>query len=198
MKTPTNLLVAISLLVSATAFGQNIEDLLGEAQRAYVRGDSAGAKEKFQLVRRLEPNNITAINYLRRIMAEEKLDAGSKPGPNATQAALQQLIIPKIDVREASLAEVLEFLRQKGTQLSNNKVAINFVMQLDEQAKGTKITLALQNVPFTEAVRYIGELANVQFSYERFAIVVKPKGAVTEAPGDTQPTKKGVRVEGLN
>jgi hypothetical protein len=199
MKTPTNLLAAALLFLAATASGQAVSDLLSEAQRAYIRGDSAGAKEKFELVRRLEPDNRTAILYLRRIAAEEKASGGGA-SPNATQAALQQLILPRVELREATLAEVLEFLRQKGNQIAEGKVAINFVTQLDDAQKAARITLSLQSVPFTEALRYVGELGGVQFVYERFAIVVKPKGVPTApAPANVAPQSKGgVKIEGLN
>jgi hypothetical protein len=200
MKAPTNLLAVAALaFITASASGQAVSDLLAEAQRAYVKGDSAGAKEKFELVRRLEPDNRTATLYLRRILAEEAANPGNKNPANATQSALAQVILPRLDLREASLGEVLEFLRQKGNQVAAGKVAINFVAQLDEAQKATKITLNLQNVPFTEALRYVGELGGVQFSYERFAIVVKPKGAGGQPAPEIPPaaSKGGVKVEGL-
>ena len=198
MKTPTNLLVVASLLFAATAVAQDTDDLVKEAQRDYVRGDAAKAKEKFELVRRLDPNNRTAIMYLRRIVAEEAANPANKQAPNATQTALQQVILPRVELREASLAEVLDFLRQKGNQIAEGKVAINFVTQLDDTQKAAKITLALQNVPFTEALRYVGELGGVQFVYERFAIVVKPKGAAPATPATApQAGAGGVKIQGL-
>jgi hypothetical protein len=197
MKTPTNLLVLAFLSLVTTTFGQAVSDLLTEAQRAYLRGDFSEAREKFELVRRVEPDNRTAINYLRRIIVEQE-KMGGKHVPNATQTVLTSVILPRLDLREASLAEALEFLRQKGNQLAQGRVVINFVMQIDEATKANKVTLSLQNVPFTEALRYIGELANVQFVYEKFAIAVRPKGAPA-AQGAAAPTPPagGVRVEGL-
>jgi hypothetical protein len=197
MKTPTNLFAVALLVLAATASGQDTDDLIKEAQRAYVRGDATAAKEKFELVRRLDPNNRTAIMYLRRITAEEAANPGNKTAPNATQTALQQLILPRVDLREASLAEVLDFLRQKGNQIAEGKVAINFVTQLDDAQKAAKITLSLQNVPFTEALRYVGELGGVQFVYERFAIVVKPKGVAPAATNLAPPSGGGGKVQGL-
>lgn len=197
MKTPTNLLAAALLCLVANASGQAVNDILSEAQRAYVRGDTANAKEKFDLVRRLEPNNRTAIMYLRRIAAEEGItNAGKAPG-NATQAALTQVILPRVDLREASLVDVLDFLRQKGNQIAEGRVAINFVTQLDDTQKMAKITLSLQNVPFTEALRYVGELGNVQFSYEKYAITVRPKGMAPAAANSAPGAEQGVRVKGL-
>jgi hypothetical protein len=199
MKTPLNLLVALSLtLACATQVSaQAVDDLLKEAQQAYVRGDSATAKEKFEMIRRIEPDNRTAINYLRRIIAEEAKNP-NKDLTNGTQAALAKVILPKVDLREASLAEALDFLRQKGNQIGEGKVAINFVLQIDEAAKMNKVTLTLQNVPFTEVLRYIGELANVSFVYERFAIAVRPKGAPAPEATNTPPPKAGAKIQGLN
>ena len=172
-------MLAMASVVS-TAFAADVADLMTEAQRAYLRSDLAGAKEKFELVRKLDPNNRTAVGYLRRIIAEEQQNA-AKGGRNATQDALKKLIMEKVDLREASLAEALEFLKQKGNQLSGGKVAINFVLQLDEQTQNAKVTIALQKVPFAEVLRYVGDLAGVQFVYEPYAIVVKPKGAAQPA-----------------
>jgi hypothetical protein len=199
MKTPLNLLAALSLtLACATQVSaQAVDDLLKEAQQAYVRGDSAIAKEKFEMIRRIEPDNRTAINYLRRIIAEEAKNP-NKDLTNGTQAALAKVIFPKIDLREASLAEALDFLRQKGNQIGEGKVAINFVLQIDEAAKMNKVTLTLQNVPFTEVLRYIGELANVTFVYERFAIAVRPKGAAAPEATNAPAPKAGAKIQGLN
>jgi len=201
MKTPLNLLAALTLIFAGTAevSAQAVDDLLKEAQRAYVSGNTAVAKEKFEMIRRIEPDNRTAISYLRRIIAEEAKNP-NKDLTNGSQAALAKVILPKVDFREASLAEALDFLRQKGNQIGEGKVAINFVLQIDEAAKLNKVTLTLQNVPFTEVLRYIGELANVTFVYERFAIAVRPKGAGAPAPEatNTPPAKGGAKVEGLN
>lgn len=187
-------MLAMASVVSTT-FAADVADLMTEAQRAYIRNDYASAKEKFEMVRKLDPANKTANSYLRLILAEEQKNAG-KGDRNATQEALKKLILEKVDFREASLAEALDFLKQKGNLLAGGKVAINFVMQLDEQAQARKVTIAMQKVPFSEVLRYVGDLADVQFVYEQYAIVVKPKGgaqppqAATENPG-------GVKIPGL-
>lgn len=175
------LLILTSSLFAMAASGQDVAALLTEAQRAYLRGETAEAKEKFELVRKIEPDNRVAISNLRRILADEAKEARTKGPGNATEGALKGLIMPKVQFADASLAEALEFLRQKGNQVGGGKVAINFVMQLDDATKEKKVTLTLQNVPFTEVLRYIGGLANVSFSYDHFAIVVKPK-TVPAAP----------------
>ena len=188
-------MLALTSLVSTT-FAGDVADLLTEAQRAYMRNDYAAAKEKFGLVLKLDPNNKTAIGYQRRIVAEELQNLG-KGDRNATQEALKKLIMEKVEFREASLAEALEFLKQKGNQLGGGKVAINFVLQLDEETQARKVTIAMQKVPFAEVLRYVGELAGVQFAYEQYAIVVKPKGAAQPPQATNAEAPGAIKIPGL-
>ena len=196
MKPLLKLRVILPALLTLTsgAFADDVTDLMSDAQRTYVRGDLAGAKEKFRVVLKLDPNNRTAQGYVRRIAADEATQTAGKPAPNNTEAALKKIILEKVDFKDATLVELLEYLRQKGNQLGEGKVAVNFVYQLEEQAKAAKVTLTLQKVPFTEVLRYVGELANVQFSFEPYAIVVKPRGATAvNAPApQTENTIKGL------
>ena len=190
-------MLALASFVS-TSVAADVADLMTEAQRAYIRNDLAAAKEKFELVRKMEPGNRTAVSYLRRIMADEIQQNAGKAPRNTTQEALKKIILEKVEFREASLPEALEFLKQKGTQLGEGKVAINFVLQLDEQTQNAKITITLQKVPFSEVLRYVGDLAGVQFVYEPYAIVVKPKGAAQSAPTTTAAESPGApKIPGL-
>jgi hypothetical protein len=189
-------MLVLASLVS-TSMATDVSDLMTEAQRAYVRNDLAAAKEKFELVRKLDPTNRTAISYLRRIIADEITQNAGKAPRNSTQDALQKIIMEKVDLREATLPEALEFLKQKGNQLAGGKVAINFVLQLDEPAQNAKITIALQKVPLSEVLRYVGDLAGVQFVYEPYAIVVKPKGATQPAPTTAAEAPGALKIPGL-
>jgi hypothetical protein len=188
-------MLALASVVSTVLAG-DVADLMTEAQRAYIRNDLATAKEKFELVRRLDPGNKTAVSYLRRIVADELAQSAGKAPRNATEEALKKLILEKVEFREASLAEALDFLKQKGTQISEGKVPINFVLQLDEQAQKARVTISLQKVPFAEVLRYVGDLAGVQFVYQPYAILVKPKGAAQPAPTTTE-TPGAPKIPGL-
>ena len=189
-------LIATALTISAASPALDVSELLADAQRTYIRGETTSAKEKFDLILKMEPENRTALMYARRIAAEEARETAVKGPPNATKAMLEILKLPKVQFNEASLGEALEFLRQKGNQLGEGKTAINFVLMLDEKEKEKKVTLSLQGVPFTEVLRYIGELTNVQFSYDRFAITVRPKTAAVETKAHA-PAPTGVKVNGL-
>jgi hypothetical protein len=171
--------LALIALMPTAAHGQSAQQVLSEAQTAYIRGDIEGAKRGFEMVYRMDPRNQVAINYLRLIKAQE----GKAPKGSDMEHQLATVVIPKIELREATFAAALEFLRQSVAKTTNGKTAVNFVVNLPEESKNLPVTLVLTNVPFTEVLRYLGGLANVHFEYDKYAITVKPgSGAAPAAP----------------
>jgi hypothetical protein len=110
----------------------------------------------------------------------------NKPKGVSQEKALGALIVPKIEFRDATLREALEYLRKKAGELSNGKLSANFVVPSGEPADSTRVTLSLQNIPFTDAVHYLGKVANFDFTFEKYAIVGKPNGGATVANAPTQ------------
>ncbi len=152
--------------------------LLSKAQTEYLKGDVDAAKRDFEAVLQADPKNPTAFAFLRQIAAK----GGTGNASETQQRQLAQLIIPKIDFKDATLASVLDYMKKAATKLSNSQTTANFVPQLsDEQMQSKTITLSLTNVPFTEVLKYIGTLADLQFVFDRYAILVKPTGG-SEAP----------------
>lgn len=155
------------------------QDLLSAAQTAYIRGDLPAAKRDFEMVNRIDPRNQLAINYLRIIKTQE----AKMPRGNEQERMLSQVIIPKIEFQDATLGSIIDYLRGAVAKATEGKQAVNFVVALpEEQARTQTVTLKLNNVPFTEVLRYLGELSNVQFEYEKYAIKVKPKGMTANVP----------------
>lgn len=178
------LICSLQLFFSGACFAQTAQELYTEAQRAYLAGDVEVAKDKFKAVLEMNPKHTGAIGYLRMIAAKEK----SSGGGSVLRKQLQTLVLPKVEFRDATFSSALEYLRQQAVKQSGDKVKVSFVVQLppDITEKQTA-TLNLVNVPFLEALRYLCEQANVTFSVERFAVVVKKKVAVETAPPQTTP-----------
>jgi hypothetical protein len=171
-----------SLALTGSAVAEDVAKLLTDAQTAYLRGDVDTAKATFEMVRQLDPKNQTAVAFLRRIAVEEK----NKGGAPAMEKQLSTVIIPKVEFRDASLREALEFLRKKVTEITDGKQAVNFVVQVPEE-NAAKVTVSLTNIPVTEVLRYMGGLAGVTFTYDQYAIVVRPAaGAAQAAKTDPQ------------
>lgn len=159
----------VFFLISAAALPAMAQSSLStEAQRAYMSGDLQTAKQKFNVVLAEDPHNATALNYLRMIALAEK--AGKGGGSQEKQ--LQVLIVPSVNFKGATLAEALKYLKEQAGSLSGGKVQPNFVVA--PGVDGSRpLTLSLTNVPFTEVLRYIGQIYGVSFVIEQYAITVK-------------------------
>lgn len=129
---------------------------------------------------------------------------GSK---DAINNKLNKIIIDRIELEDASVREVVDFLKQKSRQLDTStddpkKKGVNIVLKLaspsaaaaataggqpaEAPAPGanvtedTKISLSLKNVPLIEAVRYLTELSNLKYKIEPFAVSIIPLTENTE------------------
>jgi hypothetical protein len=121
---------------------------------------------------KIDPRNKTALGYLKMIKAQQAKQGGAPE----QEKQLQALVLPQIQFRDATLGSALDYMKNQAAKLSNNKVAVNFVVQLPDDVVNTRtVTLNLANVPFTEALRYLGDLGGVSFTYEKYAIKVTPK-----------------------
>lgn len=168
------LALMLSLACAApTLHAQTAADLMTEGQRAYSAGDMETAKAKFQLVLEVERNHKTARNYLRMIQAAE-----ARAGVGGVlQKQLQTVVLPKVELRDTTFGATLDYLKQQTAKASDGKVNVSFVSQLPADFMNTQtVTLNLAQVPLTEVLRYVGDLAGVQFSIEKHAVVVKKKG----------------------
>ena len=178
------LLLAVFAMLSFHVFAQSAPDLMTEAQRAYLRGDTQSAKEKFQTILAGDPGNQSAQNYLRMIDAREKADGSG--GQLAKQ--LEALILTRVELRDATFGSALEYLKQQADKISQGKTKVSFVVSLPpEFVETNRVSLNLSNVPFTEALRYLGELAGVKFAVEKYAVTVKPKTSAPAAQAATSP-----------
>ncbi|MDX2080410.1 MAG: Amuc_1098 family type IV pilus outer membrane protein [Terrimicrobiaceae bacterium] len=129
----------------------------------------------------------------------------------AITAKLNRIIIPKIDLRDATVREAVEFLKQRSRDLDNTtedpnqRRGVNIVLKLPADAapapavdgtipadpaaapagpvvtESSRVTLSLNNVPLIEALRYLTELAGLKYKIEPFAVSIVP---VTENTDD--------------
>ena len=163
-----------------------VTQFLTEGQAAFNKGDYATAKGAFEMVYQMDPRNVSAINYLQKIKVLEK----GAPKNVDQERQLATLMVPKVQLKEATIGSVFDYLKTTANKLSDGKIAVNFVLKLPEDAIKTQtITLSMNNAPFTEVVKYVAELANLNVQYQKFGILVTPKsGAAPDAPAPTAPT----------
>ncbi len=174
-----------SLLGTPAPTSPEVTALITEGQTAYQRGDLDGARKAFDMAYSMDTRNVIVIGFLRRI----KVDELSKPKKIDRERQLAAVIIPQIQFREATLGSALDFVKRAVDKQTGGKVGVSFVVQLPaEQVNAGSLTLSLSNIPATEALRYLADLANATVSYENYAVVLKPKpSAVVPTASSTAP-----------
>ena len=155
-----------------TAPSPEITQLLNDGKTAYQKGDYEAAKSAFEMVYSMDSRNITAINFLKLLKAQKPVSLKSLP----IERQVAGIVIPQVQFRDAPLSSAVDYLKRAVARESGGKVAVNFVVQLPtEQTLTQTVTLSLSQVPFTEAVKYLASVSNLDVEYQKFAIVLKPK-----------------------
>jgi hypothetical protein len=85
---------------------------------------------------------------------------------------IEGLLIPEVSVREASVMDVIDFLRGQGQTLSVDKTPINVIWEAPEETKTAKVTLSLREVPLADALTYVTESVGLRYRVDAYAIVI--------------------------
>jgi general secretion pathway protein D len=98
---------------------------------------------------------------------------------------MQKIIFPQIQFTGASVEEAIEFLRVKSADLDvfetdPSKKGVNILYNPGENPSSASISLDVRNVPMTEALRYVTDLAGLRYKVEPFAVIVQGVGGVDE------------------
>jgi hypothetical protein len=180
---PLVLITAATMLFTQNGYSQgtevSVKDALTDGQRDLLRGDLQGAKERFEFVLKFDPSNVTAKNYLHTIETQEN----SSTKGSELEKTLGELVIPHVQLKEATFGTSLEYLKQTADKLSNGKTKVNFVVAVPQEVQATKtVTLDLTSVPFTAVLHYITEQTGLYFTIDKYAITVKQEPPPTPAP----------------
>jgi len=129
-----------------------------------------------------------------------KITSSSK---DAINRKLNGTIIQKIDLQDATIREVVDYLKQKSRELDTStddpqKKGVNIVINLpapqpppgetqpQDQApttgitENTKVSLSLNSVPLIVAIQYLAEQANIKYNIEPYAISLIHRDENTE------------------
>ncbi len=105
------------------------------------------------------------------------------PGRYYTEK-MQKIVFPSLQFQGASIDEAIEFLRIKSKDFDTvekdpTKRGVNLILRTGPTPSTAQISLDLKDVPMTEALRYITELAGMKYKVEPFAVVVVPLSDLT-------------------
>ena len=179
--TMSRLLKTISIALAASAFAaspavaqQYSKEQLAAQRKLYLQaveevktGQLAAAETKARQLIRLRPRD----PYVRRLLTQVQAERREIRLKAPWQRALESVVVPLIEVDDATLDEVLDYIRSKAIEATGNPAAAPSFVVRGSAAGDRPVTLKLRGVPLSEVLRYAGEMTDVRFSYERYAIV---------------------------
>lgn len=106
-------------------------------------------------------------------------DIGSVPstGRDAIERKLRDLKIPHVEFNNASLDEVIEYMRVTSRNIDPAGRGVDFIVNLEPEARNHPLSLNLSNVPLEELLRYITQMGGAAYRVENNAVVI---GSLTE------------------
>lgn len=123
-----------------------------------------GAKAQFDQILASDPKNQIAKNYLKLINEKAARQM-------AAQRKLESIVIPRLDLKDASARESFEYVIQLINKSAPEGYRANLVWVVPSDY-AQRVTLSLDGVPATTALKYIAEMAGLRLSIEEFAIRV--------------------------
>ncbi len=155
------LLLSASLLIPAAA--NEMETTFQQARQLFYQGRYKEAKPLLQQVVAADPRHTQSQAMLARIKLEEK------QGPTLADQ-LAGITIPKIEFTEVTVPEALEGLKALTKNATDGKVTPNFITR-NGDAMTRPISLKLENIPLSDALRYVAELSGTVLRYEKNVVV---------------------------
>jgi general secretion pathway protein D len=95
---------------------------------------------------------------------------------------LDQIIIPKIFLEQASLSDAIEFLRIQVSENEASSGSVNFNLNLGDIAKAAEINalkfdLQLNSTPLSQVLKYITDLTRTQYTTDDYSVIIQPIGS---------------------
>jgi general secretion pathway protein D len=103
---------------------------------------------------------------------------GRSPGAYLSEK-MNKIIFPTVQFQGATIDEAIEYLRVKSRDLDTFSDAgavkgVNIILRQGEAPSNASISLDLKDVPMSEALRYVTELAQMKYKVEAHAVLVVP------------------------
>ncbi len=108
-------------------------------------------------------------------------------GTSLINRKLDEILIPRIDFRDATIREALDFIKQRAVALDTteqdpSRRGINIVLKAaaDSPEANARITLSLNDIPLRAAIDYVAKAANLKLKIEPYAVAVVPQSEPTD------------------
>lgn len=168
----TNALLAALLVATTVWLGQSIARaadeplhvLYQDGRAAFYAGQFDVAREKLAKVLAVNPNHTQSRAMMAQI--EEKLGKDNV----MLRKSYEKIIIDKIEFADVELSEAILAVRMKAKAATQDKVIPNIILKTPEIGKKS-VSLNLSNMPLSEVLNYLAQVAGVRISYDTSAVL---------------------------
>ncbi|MDB6005901.1 MAG: hypothetical protein JWR15_2888, partial [Prosthecobacter sp.] len=145
------------------------------------------------VVRNTEPNLDLVAALIESAGGPKAVLSGNPPALNPSVAnygdgrspeaylteKMNKIILPSVQFQGATVEEALEYLRVQSRSLDTDNDStgirgVNIILKQSDAPSGASISLDLKDVPLSEALRYVTELAQMKYKVEAHAVLVVP------------------------
>lgn len=101
----------------------------------------------------------------------------------------REIIVPKVEFREATVREAIDFIHGKAAENDPEKKGINILLNEVNGPADKRLTMSLSEIPVLELLRFTAELAELDFQIRDTAIVLSTGGRTN--PSEVDPPGGG-------
>jgi hypothetical protein len=173
-------LVAAFFFVTAPAWqSEDLNAVYQQGRAAYYRGDMETAYRLLSKVAAANPKHAETANMLAYIRANYQ------PKDDSLKTQYAAVTLPKVEMADVTLTEAIEGLRALSKNASGGKVTPNVIVKGEELAQ-RKLSLSLTNVPLTEALNYVTQLAGAKATYDKHAVILTSQADTITTAAETK------------
>ena len=157
-----------------------MQEIYEAGRLAYFHDDYVTAKRLLTQVNKADPKHRPTIIMLKHISMAEQVAAAKAA---SLEARMKRMTLPRLELEESSVIEVLDFLRLKVGELYSEGQKPNFIIKLDAEKERKKVTLKLAQVTLYDALNALASAAGLETVYDQYAVTIQPKGEAAAPAG---------------
>lgn len=151
---------------------QQVDLFYNMAVRAYEDGDAKAAREALRSALALNRSHAHSIALARRMQTGGNQNVLAK-----RKRIFSSVMIPLIDLNEASVKDAISILAKNVETQSKGKVIPNFIIQdRGKQFDEVKITIKLKNVPAGDVLDHLLRSSGASASFGKYTTIIRPRG----------------------
>ncbi|MCE9518973.1 MAG: hypothetical protein K8R87_05345 [Verrucomicrobia bacterium] len=163
-------LTILGISPAALRAEDDIHVLYQEGRDAYNAGQFEIAREKLALVLLKNPEH----PQTRAMMAQIELKIGADN--TLMRKKFDKVILEKFEVDDVELGESIQALKIMAKNASGGKIMPNIIVSDSELGK-KHVSLVLEKIPLSEALRYLAQLSGAHLSYDKNAVIFSKPGS---------------------